>query len=112
MLFFQLQPLQRYKSLGNTFMYQLKATRHARSQTLFDEIFGNDNKRTEVSEAEPKFAFSETDSLYQVLQFYLGNSGQNPFAADDLTSYGCWCQLRNQAAQGIVQGKLIFFFNF
>lgn len=75
-----------------------KVSRHARSQTLFDEIFGGQSNSAERSN------FFATDSLYQVIQFYLGSSGQNPLVADDMTSYGCWCQLRNQAAQGIVPG--------
>jgi len=48
---------------------------------------------------------SETDSLFQVLQFYLQVNGKDFFLADKVLSYGCWCQIRNQAAQGIVPGR-------
>ena len=101
-LFFQLQlPLRLDWCFNFDNSKKSQVSRHARSQTLFDEIFGSQSNSAERSN------FSATDSLYQVLQFYLGMIGQNPFAADSMTSYGCWCQLRNQAAGTMVAG--IFF---
>ena len=90
-------------SSQENFMNTFKAGRYARSKTLFDEIFADNNERTEVGN---RFAFSETDSLFQVLQFYLQVHGKDFFLADKIVSYGCWCQVRNQAEQGIVPGKI------
>ena len=57
------------------------AGREARdAQSLFNKMLGDHNNSLE----QRNFIFSETDSLYQVMQFYLGNSGtrfernQNP----------------------------------
>ena len=72
---------------------------------IADEIFV-DNERADTSVTQSKFVFAETDSLFQVLQFYLQVNGKDFFLADKLVSYGCWCQIRNQAAQGIVPGEL------
>ena len=80
-----------------------KATRYARSETLFDEIFADNNERTEVSN---RYAFSETESLFQELQFCLQVSVKNYLLAEKILSYGCWCQVRNEAANGIVPGKI------
>jgi len=76
-----------------------KVSRHARSQSLFDEMFGG-----KADSGNERFAFSASDSLYQVFQFYLMNGGKDFTLADTMTSYGCWCQIRNHAANGIVPG--------
>jgi len=53
---------------------------------------------------ERNFLFAETDSLFQQLQFYMQNSGNDFELADKIVNYGCWCQLRNEQAEGIVAG--------
>ena len=64
-------------------------------------MFADNSGRNEVA----KSGLTSTDSFYQVLQFYLMNSGKDFMLADTITSYGCWCQLRNAAAKGLVPGK-------
>merc|ERR1711990_876031 len=77
------------------------AGRQARdAQSLFNKMLGDHNNNVE----QRNFVFSETDSLYQIFQFYMGNKGQDFSKVDDMLSYGCWCQIRNQEAEGIVPG--------
>merc|ERR1712136_103061 len=77
------------------------AGRQARdAQSLFDKMLGDHNNNIE----QRNFVFSETDSLYQIFQFYMGSKGQDFSKVDDMLSYGCWCQIRNQEAEGIVPG--------
>jgi len=77
------------------------AGRQARdAQSLFDKMLGDHNDNVE----QRNFVFSETDSLYQIFQFYMGNKGLDFSKVDDMLSYGCWCQIRNEEAQGIVPG--------
>merc|ERR1712178_119685 len=77
------------------------AGRQARdAQSLFNKMLGDHNNNVE----QRNFVFSETDSLYQIFQFYMGNKGQDFSKVDDMLSYGCWCQIRNEEAQGIVTG--------
>ena len=96
------------------------------AQSLYDKMIGDN-----IGQARG-FKFSETDSLYQVLQFYLSmkgmvhtlwlivygltltltgriaiikpSKGQDVAVADNLLDYGCWCRLRNEEAAGIVSG--------
>ena len=49
------------------------AGRQARdAQSLFDKMFGDQNDNVQ----ERRFIFSETDTLYQIFQFYMGNKGK------------------------------------
>ena len=41
------------------------------AESLFNELLGDGNNNS----GQRNFAFAETDSLLQVMQFYLGNSG-------------------------------------
>lgn len=78
------------------------AGRQARdAQSLFNKMLGGHNDSVE----QRNFVFAETDSLYQIFQFYMGNAGQDFSKVDDMLSYGCYCQIRNDAAQGIVKGR-------
>merc|ERR1711937_1126758 len=77
------------------------AGRQARdAQSLFNTMLGDHNNNIE----QRNFVFSETDSLYQIFQFYMGSKGQDFSKVDDMLSYGCWCQIRNQEAEGIATG--------
>ena len=49
------------------------AGRQARdAQSLFDKMLGDHNNNIE----QRNFVFSETDSLYQIFQFYMGSKGK------------------------------------
>ena len=50
------------------------AGRQARdAQSLFNKMLGDHNNNVEQRK---NFVFSETDSLYQIFQFYMGNKGK------------------------------------
>ena len=50
------------------------AGRQARdAQSLFNKMLGDHNNNVEQ---RTEFVFSETDSLYQIFQFYMGNKGK------------------------------------
>ena len=50
------------------------AGRQARdAQSLFNKMLGDHNNNVEQ---RTEFVFSETDSLYQTFQFYMGNTGK------------------------------------
>lgn len=77
------------------------AGRQARdAQSLFNKMLGSHNNGLD----QRNFMFAETDSLIQVFQFYLGNAGEDFSKAGNMLQYGCWCQIRNEQAEGIVSG--------
>ena len=86
------------RSLKWSSQVTVQVSRHARSQSLFDEILGND-----VVSERSIYGIS-TAKLHGILQFYLMVAGQDHRLTDKMLSYGCWCQIRNHGASGIVPG--------
>ena len=101
------------------------AGRQARdAQSLFNKMLGDHNNNVDQRNS----AFSETDSLTQIFGFYMQSKGkvlsssvhwaliisrimilnqlkgQDFSKVIDMLSYGCWCQIRNKEAPGIVPG--------
>jgi len=79
----------------------ITVSRHARSQSLPDER-GSDLRPT-YYDTKPQ------EQLYRMLRWnlvwlYDYQWSMTESLANNMTSYGCWCQIRNQAAGGTVPG--------
>merc|ERR1711970_1359554 len=80
-------------------------SRHARSQASFEEILGDDYITTsEPTTSEPNAKLNLMIRINLMIRMYLDDYEWPITAsiANTLTSYGCWCQIRNQAAGGTV----------
>ena len=61
---------------------------------VFEEMFPQNQIRSLTS----------SGSFYQQLGFYLQTGLYTHSLAEQLTSYGCWCQIRNRDSDGLIQG--------
>ena len=75
------------------------------AKSLFDKMLGSQEDLNE----RRNYPMPETEGLHKLSGAYLqiiggfSGSGMNS-KIDSMLSYGCWCQIRNQQANGIVAG--------
>ena len=75
------------------------------AKSFFDKIIGEQENADERRSSD--FPLPETEGLYKLSRFYLqliGGGSSMISKVNSMLSYGCWCQIRNQQANGIVAG--------
>ena len=78
------------------------------AKSFFDKIIGEQENADERRSSD--FPLPETEGLYKLSRFYLqliGGGSSMISKVNSMLSYGCWFQIRNQQANGIVAGVVL-----